>query len=61
MENYNNPVLKTDTNINRIHHRVTRRVPLVEQELLTLPEHPISPQDFNGIHVTRSLVLCVCL
>jgi hypothetical protein len=37
--------------------RLTRRVPLVEQELLTLPEHLRSPPVFSGV---RSLVLCVC-
>jgi len=40
--------------------RLTRRVPLVEQELLTLPEHLSSPPVVNGVRVTRSLVLCVC-
>jgi hypothetical protein len=40
--------------------RLTRRVPLVEQELLTLPEHLSSPQVFSGVRVTRSLVLYVC-
>ena len=40
--------------------RLTRRVPLVEQELLTLPEHLSSPPVFNGVRVTRSLVLYVC-
>ena len=35
-------------------------MPLVEQELLTLPEHLISPSVFSGVRVTRSLVLCVC-
>ena len=40
--------------------RLTRRVPLVEQELLHLPEHLSSPPVFNGIRVTWSLVLCVC-
>jgi hypothetical protein len=40
--------------------RLTRRVPLVEQEPLTLPEHLSSPQVFSGVHVTRSLVLYVC-
>jgi hypothetical protein len=40
--------------------RLTRRVPLVEQELLTLPEHLSSPPVFSGVRVTRSLVLCVC-
>jgi len=39
--------------------RLTRRVPLVEQELLTLPDHPSSSPVFNGVRVTRSLVLCV--
>ena len=40
--------------------RLTRRVPLVEQELLTLPEHMSSPPVFSGIRVTRSLALFVC-
>jgi len=40
--------------------RLTRRVPLVEQELLTLLEHLSSPAVFSGVRVTRSLVLCVC-
>ena len=41
--------------------RLTRRVPPVEQELLTLPEHLSPPPVFSGVRVTRSLVLCVCL
>jgi hypothetical protein len=42
--------------------RLTRRVSLVEQELITLPEHMSSPPPpvFSGVRVTRSLVLCVC-
>ena len=40
--------------------RLTRRVPLVEQELLTLPEHLGSPPVFTGVRVTRSLVLYEC-
>jgi hypothetical protein len=36
--------------------RLTRRVSLVGQELLTLPEHPA----FSGVRVTRSSVLYVC-
>jgi hypothetical protein len=39
--------------------RLTRRVPLVEQELLIPPEHVSSPSGFSGVRVTRSLVLCV--
>jgi hypothetical protein len=40
--------------------RLTRRVPLVEQELLTLPEYLSSPPVLTGVRVTRFLVLCVC-
>jgi hypothetical protein len=40
--------------------RLTRRVSLVEQELLTLPEHQNSPSVFSGVHVTRALDLYVC-
>ena len=40
--------------------RLTRRVPLVEQELPTLPQHLSSPPVFSGVRVTRSLVLYVC-
>jgi hypothetical protein len=39
--------------------RVILRAPLMEQELLTLPEHMSSPLFFSGVRVTRSLVLCV--
>jgi hypothetical protein len=35
-------------------------VSLVEQELLTLPEHLRLPPVFSGVRVTRSLVLFVC-
>jgi hypothetical protein len=37
-----------------------RRVPLVEQEVLTHPEHLSSLPVFSGVRATRSLVLCVC-
>jgi branched-subunit amino acid transport protein len=40
--------------------RLTRRVSLVEQELLTLPEHLCSLPVFIGVHVIRSVVLYVC-
>ena len=33
----------------------------MNQELLTLPEHPSSPSVFTGVHVTRSFVLSVCV
>ena len=39
---------------------LTRRVPLVELELLTHPEHLSSPPFFIGVRVTRSIVSCVC-
>ena len=35
-------------------------MPLVEQELPTLPEHMSSPLVLIGVRVTRALVLCVC-
>ena len=35
-------------------------MPLVEQELPTLPEHLCTPSVFSRVRVTRSLVLCVC-
>jgi hypothetical protein len=40
--------------------RLTRRVPLVEQKLLTLSEHLSSPPVFSEVRVTRSLVLYIC-
>jgi hypothetical protein len=40
--------------------RLTRRMSLVEQELLTLPEHLSSPAVFSGVRVTRSFVWYVC-
>ena len=40
--------------------KLTRRVPLVDQELLTLPEYTSSPPVLSGVPVTRSLILCVC-
>jgi hypothetical protein len=39
--------------------RLARRVPLVEKELLTLPEHLSSSPSFSGVRATRSLLLCV--
>ena len=39
---------------------LTRRVPLEEHELFTLPEHMSSPSIFSGVRATRSLVLYVC-
>jgi hypothetical protein len=35
-------------------------VPLVEQDLLTLPEHLSSPPVVSGVRVIRSLVLYAC-
>ena len=40
--------------------RLTRQVPLVEQELLILPENLSSTPVLSRVHVTRSLVLYVC-
>ena len=41
--------------------RLTRRVPLVEQEQLILPGQLSSPTVFSEVRVTRFLVLYVCL
>jgi hypothetical protein len=38
---------------------VTRRLPLVEQELLTFSEHPSSSPVFCGVHVAQFLVFSV--
>jgi len=54
------PVLSSFMTYHRIVTRLIRRVPVVEQELPTLPEHLSSPLVFGGVRVTRSLVLCVC-
>jgi len=40
--------------------RLTRRLSLVKQELLTLPEHMCSTPLLSGVRVTRSLVSYVC-
>ena len=40
--------------------RLTWLVPLVEQELITLPEHLSVPPVFSGVRVTRSLIVYVC-
>jgi hypothetical protein len=41
--------------------RVKRRVPLVEQEMSTLPEHLGTSPVFSRVRVARSLVFCVVL
>ena len=40
---------------------VTRRVPPVEQKLLTILEHLSTLPVFSGVHVAQSLLLCVVL
>ena len=44
---------------NIVFKKYIRRVPLVEQELLTIPEHPSSSPIISWVRDTRSLVLCV--
>ena len=46
--------------ITRFVTRLTRRAPLMEQELFTFPEHLSSPPILSGVRVTRSLALCIC-
>ena len=41
-------------------HDLARRVPIVQQAMLTLLEHLTSPPVFNGVRVPWSLVLYVC-
>jgi len=66
LQNHNNKVYMTKLSFPRswliagFVTRLTRRVSLVEQEFLTLPEHLSSLQIFSGVRVTRSLVLYVC-
>ena len=54
------PVLSSFMTYHGCVTRLTRQVQLVEQELLTPPQHLGSPPVFSGVRVTRSLVLCVC-
>jgi hypothetical protein len=53
-ENYTKPL--------NVYHltETSRRVSLVEQELLTLPEHMSSPTVFSRVLVTRTLVFFLC-
>ena len=53
-------VLSQSWLITELAPRLTWRVPLVEQELLTLPEHLSSHPVFSWVRVTQSLVVCVC-
>ena len=39
--------------------RVTRRMPHVEQDILTFHEHLSSPPVFSGVRVARSFIFCV--
>ena len=64
MTRYVPPVISTSQSFPRswlITRFVTRvrRVPLVEQELLTLPEHQSSTLVFSGVRVAQSFVFCV--
>jgi hypothetical protein len=47
--------------ITRFVTRWTRRVPLVKQELLTLPEHPSSSSVFSGVPVLYACFADRCL
>ena len=53
-------VLSSFMTYHRVCNQSTRRVALVERELLNLPEHMSSHPVFRGVRITRSLVLCVC-
>ena len=45
--------------ITRFVTRVTRQVPLVEQELFTIPEQLRLPSVYSGLDIARCLVFCV--
>ena len=47
--------------ITRFVARVTRRVPHVDQEMPTLPEHLSLSLALSGVRVARSLIFCVIL
>ena len=53
------PVLSSSWFVTGFVTRLTWRVPLVRQELLILLDHLGSLPVFSGVHVSRSLVLCV--
>ena len=53
-------ILSSFMTYHRFETRLTRRMPQVEQELLTFPVHLSSPQVFWGVRLTRYLVVCVC-
>ena len=55
------PVLSSFMTYHQLVTRLTRWMPLVEQELPTLPEHLSSPPVFSEVHATCSFVLCVSL
>jgi len=58
---YHNLVLSAYmTNMTGFVTGVTRRVPLVEQELLTRSDHPSSPLVFSVVRVAQSSFLCIC-
>jgi hypothetical protein len=58
-EKENNIIFQPKCLINGFVTILRRRVQLVEEELLILPEHMSSPPVFSRVRVTRSLVLCV--
>ena len=56
----NSDLWKIKVSIITFKYTINWRMPLVKQELITLPGHLSSHLVFSGVHVTRWLVLCVC-
>jgi hypothetical protein len=54
------PVLSSFIAHHRVVTKVTRRVPLVEQELISLPEHLSLHPAFSGVRLTRSIFGFMC-
>jgi hypothetical protein len=53
------PVPSSFMTYHRVCNLSSTTVSLMEQELLTIPEHMSLPSVFSEVRVTRSLVLCV--
>jgi hypothetical protein len=56
----NSDLWKIRVSIITFKYTINWRLPLVRQELITLPGHMSWPLVFSGVRVTRSLVLCEC-
>ena len=56
---FDSSLTASERRIRNLRHNSIYVIVLVEQELLSLPEHLSSPSVFSGVRVTGSLVFCV--